>query len=71
MSCYLRHLQKELSGAGIEVNKENRKRVDQAIHRVVGVDHKDCPEAWKNVKMMMAEDKEGFLTKLKEELARP
>jgi hypothetical protein len=70
MSCYLRHIQKELGDAGIEVNKGNRKEVDKAIHKVVGVDHKDCPEAWRHVKAMMAEDKEGFLAKLREELAR-
>ncbi len=68
MSCYLRHIQAELEAAGIEINKENRKRVDQAIHRTVGVDYKDCPRAWKQVKGHMAKDKKEFLAKVKNEL---
>ncbi len=68
MSCYLRHLQAELESAGIRIDAENRKRLDQAIHRVVGVNYKDCPRAWKAVKDRMAKDKEGFLAKVKDEL---
>lgn len=69
MSCYLRHLEDELRLVGIEVTKENRKRLDQAVHKVVGVEHKNCSQAWKEVKRMRAEDKGAFLAKLKEELA--
>ncbi len=68
MSCYLRHLQAELEAAGIEIDKENRQRIDQAIHRVVSVNYKDCPRAWKQVKSHMAKDKEEFLAKVKKEL---
>ncbi len=68
MSCYLRHLQAELEAAGIRIDAESRKRLDQAIHRAVGVDYKDCPRAWKEVKNRMAKDKEGFMAQVKEEL---
>lgn len=70
MSCYLRHLQEAMQGAGIEVTKENRRQVDMAVHRAVGLDHKHCPSAWKEVKRRMAEDREAFLADVKREMAR-
>jgi len=36
------------------------------IHNVVGVDYKDCPAAWREVKKRIAEDEEDFISKLKE-----
>ena len=56
MSCYFRHLKEVLGEAGIEVNPDNRKQVDRAIHEAVGVVYKDCPAAWKNVKQTLAGD---------------
>ncbi|MFH1484639.1 MAG: hypothetical protein ABIH46_01070 [Chloroflexota bacterium] len=50
MSCYLRHMTDVLSEAGIELTKENRQAVDQAIHCAVGVAYKDCPAAWREIK---------------------
>ena len=68
MSCYLRHLRAELEQAGIDIDEMDRKRLDQAIHKVVGVGYKDCPEAWKGVKTEMAKDKMAFLADLRNEL---
>jgi hypothetical protein len=68
MSCYLHNLDEVLKEAGIVVTKENRKTIDLAIHRVVGLDHKHCPTAWKAVKEQIANDREGFVKKLKEEM---
>ena len=70
MSCYLRHLGDVLARNGIEVTTENRKRVDQAIHKVVGVKYKDCPQAWKAVKSRIAEDEASFVASIKAELDR-
>jgi hypothetical protein len=33
--------------AGIEITPKNRKQVDQAIHEIMAVDYKHCPQAWK------------------------
>jgi len=44
MSCYFRHLKDILEEADIEVTPDNRKQVDRAIHQIVGVTYKDCPE---------------------------
>jgi hypothetical protein len=51
--------------AGIVVTKENKKRVDQIIHGIVGVEYKNCSAAWKEVKKALLEDEEGFVAKLK------
>jgi len=51
--------------AGITVTKENRKQIDQIIHAIVGVEYKNCPVTWKEVKSVLLKDEEGFVLKLK------
>ncbi|HTY47641.1 MAG TPA: hypothetical protein VMB46_08270 [Methanomassiliicoccales archaeon] len=70
MSCYLRHLDEVLNLAGIDVNKENRRKVDEAVHRVAGVKYKSCESAWKQIKKMMAEDKELLADRIRQEFAK-
>ena len=55
--------------AGVEITKENRKEVDRVIHGIVGVEYKSCPETWKAVKVMLAEDEDSFIDALKAGLA--
>ncbi len=67
MSCYFRHLKDILSEAGIEVTPANKKQIDQAIHKIVGVAYKDCPNAWKKLKQDIMSDKkkqQDFIKKL-------
>ena len=66
MTCYFRHLKQVFKKAGIGVTKENKREIDRVIHGVVGVEYKNCPVAWKEVKKRIAEDEEGFVSKLKE-----
>lgn len=54
MSCYLRHLKDILKEAGVEITSENRKEIDQAIHKAVGIKYKDCPHAWREVKKIIS-----------------
>ncbi len=56
MSCYLRHMKDVLDEAGIVVTPANRKQVDQAVHKAVGVTYKDCPTTWKRVKQDITGD---------------
>ena len=56
MSCYFRHLQEILAEAGIEVTSRNRKEIDQAFHKIAGVNYKDCPATWKRLKTELAGD---------------
>ena len=51
--------------AEIVVTKENKKEVDKIIHKIVGVDYKNCSATWKEVKKKITEDKQDFLITLK------
>jgi len=68
MSCYFRHLKDMLEEADIEVTPDNRKQVDRAIHQIVGVTYKDCPETWKRLKQQLTGDeqkRQEFISQLK------
>ena len=67
MSCYLRHMKNILEEAGIEVTPDNKKELDQALHKIVGVTYKDCPATWQRLKQELASDgqkREEFIQKL-------
>jgi hypothetical protein len=68
LACYFRHLQEVFKNAGIRVTEENKREVDKVVHRIVGVEYKDCPAAWKEVKKRISEDEEAFVSQLKAEL---
>jgi hypothetical protein len=72
MSCYLRHLKDIMVEAGIEVTPANKKDVDRALHEIAGVDYKDCPNAWKNLKRSMANeaDRAVVVKKLRKAMAK-
>jgi len=68
MSCYFRHIKDILDVAGIEVTPGNKKKIDQAIHQVVGVAYKGCPTTWKELKQQITVDeqkRQDFISKLK------
>ena len=72
MSCYFRHIADIFEEVGVEVTPANKKRVDEAVHRIVGVDYKHCPDAWKAVKERIRGDeaaRQEFIRRVKEELA--
>lgn len=50
MSCYFRHLNVIFAEAGITVTKEDRKQLDEAIHRIMDVEYKNCPPTWAKIK---------------------
>ena len=65
MTCYFRHLQGIFRKSGIEVTSENKREIDEIIHRIVGVKYKNCPDAWREVKKRIANDEAGFVLELK------
>ena len=65
MTCYFRHINRVFEEIGIEITKENKREIDQVIHKMVGVDYKDCSNAWREVKKKLAEDEEGFINSLR------
>ena len=70
MTCYFRHIRYIFQKAGIEVTGDNKREIDSVIHNIVGVEYKNCPIAWKEVKKRIAEDEEGFVSELKREWSR-
>jgi len=70
VTCYFRHLQHVFKKAGIEVTSENKREIDRVIHSIAGVEYKNCPDAWREVKKRIAEDEEGFVSRLKEALTK-
>ena len=70
MTCYFRHLNEVFEKAGIEVTKRNRNEIDRIIHTIVGVNYKNCPAAWKEVKKRLAEDEEAFVSNIKKAPAK-
>jgi hypothetical protein len=65
MTCYFRHISRVFEEIGIEATKENKREIDRVIHELVGVDYKDCSNAWREVKKKLAEDEEGFINALR------
>jgi hypothetical protein len=65
LTCYFRHLAQVFEKAGIDVTPANRKEIDRIIHNLVGVNYKNCPAAWKQVKRLISEDEASFVSKLK------
>ena len=67
MSCYFRHLKDILNEAGIEVTSDNKKQIDQAIHSIVDITYKNCPDTWKKLKLQLSGGKQKqheFIDKL-------
>jgi hypothetical protein len=52
--------------AGIEVTSGNRQEVDGIIRGIVGVEDKNCPATWREVKKRITEDETSFVSTLKE-----
>jgi hypothetical protein len=71
MSCYFRHLKDILAEAGVQATPSNKKQIDQAIHKIVGVEYKNCPVAWKALKQQIIGDEQKrreFIKKLRKAL---
>lgn len=66
VTCYFRNLDPVFRKAGLQIDIDNRKRVDLIIHEMVGVNYKDCCKTWKAVKELL-EDEDAFIARLREE----
>jgi len=67
MSCYFRHIKDIFSLAGIEISPENKKKADQIIHQILGVEYKNCPMTWSKIKELKSSDssRAEFIEKIK------
>nr|MDO8099239.1 hypothetical protein [Candidatus Njordarchaeota archaeon] len=69
MTCYFRQLQGVFRKAGVTVTNKNKLEIDKVIHKLVGVEYKNCPSAWREVKKRIADNEEAFVSQLKQALA--
>jgi hypothetical protein len=49
-------------------HKGKQKDVDRAIHSIVGIEYKNCPATWKEVKKRITEDEQSFVNAIKNKL---
>lgn len=68
MTCYFRHLKEFFAEAGITITKENKRDVDRVIHDILGVEYKNCSTTWKIVKERIVDDKDGFISEIKQKI---
>lgn len=69
MSCYFRHMDEIFVMAGISVTPQNKKRLDETMHKLVGTHYKDCPATWREFKQQVLVDdksRQEFARRLKE-----
>lgn len=66
MTCYFRHLEPVFRRAGLQIDIDNRKRVDMIIHEMAGVKYKDCMQTWAAVKELLM-DEDAFVERLRAE----
>lgn len=68
MSCYFRHMKEIFAEIRVEITRENKKDIDRAIHRIAGIEYKDCPTTWRMLKAeVLGNDRKraAFVKKLK------
>ncbi|MBE0481357.1 MAG: hypothetical protein IBX68_10315 [Dehalococcoidia bacterium] len=70
MSCYIRHLKGIFEEAGIELTPANKKEIDRTLHRMAGIEYKNCPAAWAQLKQYLADEQKRreIVIKLREAL---
>ncbi len=70
MTCYFRNSRmiELFEEIGVEVTKENKKKIDEIIHEMLSVDYKNCVATWKLVRKRLEEDGPGFKKRLSEAL---
>ena len=64
MTCYFRHMKQTFTELGVEITPENKRDIDKKIHKLLGVEYKNCSATWKEIKKRIAEDESGFMTSL-------
>jgi hypothetical protein len=49
---------------GVDVTPENKKEIDKTIHKLLGVEYKNCSATWKEIKKRLADDESSFIKSL-------
>jgi len=64
MTCYFRHLKGIFAELGVEVTPENKRDIDIQIHKLLGIEYKNCSATWKEIKKRKEADESGFMAAL-------
>ena len=70
MTCYFRHMKEIFAELGLEVTPDNKRDIDKQIHKLLGVDYKNCSATWKEIKRRKEADEAGFMTALDSALGK-
>jgi hypothetical protein len=69
MTCYQRHMTWLFDELDLPYDKENRRRVDDALHAVLGLDaDAHCPEVWAAIKALPEDRMAGLAPEVREAL---
>ena len=49
---------------GVEVTPENKRDIDKQIHKLLGVEYKNCSATWKEFKKRREADESAFMKAL-------
>jgi hypothetical protein len=66
MTCYFRHLREIFQEAKIQVTQQNKPEINRIIQNIVQAEDKTCPQTWREVKRHISQDKNGFVSALKQ-----
>jgi len=71
MTCYFKNsrMVELFEELGIQVTRDNRDAIDQALHFYLSVDYPNCAATWKVIRKRLKEDGPGFKKRLREVLA--
>ena len=64
MTCYFRHMKGVFAEIGVEVTPENKRDIDKQIHKLLGVEYKNCSATWKELKKRREADESAFMKAL-------
>jgi len=69
MTCYFRWIRDVLDEAGVDLTEMDKRDVDRVIHRIVGVEYKNCSETWKRLKVCLIENRGRLVAELHDGVA--
>lgn len=49
---------------GVVITPDNKRDLDKAIHKLLGVEYKNCSATWKEIKKRKDADESAFMTSL-------
>ena len=57
----MRHLKSLFEDLGIEQNPENKRKMQEELRKIVGVESKRCWDIWKGVKPWLSDEKKRMM----------